>query len=208
MMGVSASPVRMQRMTLDDARSQREALGKAAKKKARKRRRLATEIGDVAAGDDDLGDEVVEQRRQARENKAGGKAGGFAWPYALDEPLDDDSGDEDEEEDGVADAFYAAAEAGAKAKKVAKARVPEEVTAWESNTEDNRAITYAMQKNKGLTPSRRKEMRNPRVRHRNKFVKATKRRKGAVVEMRTQEKQYTGEAFGIRTDITKSTKLK
>lgn len=37
-----------------------------------------------------------------------------------------------------------------------------------------------MAKNKGLTPHRKKELRNPRVKHRNKYRKATIRRKGAV----------------------------
>lgn len=43
-----------------------------------------------------------------------------------------------------------------------------------------RAITYQMAKNKGLTPYRKKEQRNPRVKHRNKYRKAKIRRKGAV----------------------------
>lgn len=43
-----------------------------------------------------------------------------------------------------------------------------------------RAITYQMAKNKGLTPQRKKEQRNPRVKHRNKYKKAIIRRKGAV----------------------------
>lgn len=43
-----------------------------------------------------------------------------------------------------------------------------------------RAITYKMAKNKGLTPHRKKELRNPRVKHKLKFRKALIRRKGAV----------------------------
>lgn len=43
-----------------------------------------------------------------------------------------------------------------------------------------RAITYEMAKNKGLTPHRKKEQRNPRVKHRMKYRKAVIRRKGAV----------------------------
>lgn len=37
-----------------------------------------------------------------------------------------------------------------------------------------------MAKNKGLTPHRKKELRNPRVKHKLKFRKALIRRKGAV----------------------------
>lgn len=43
-----------------------------------------------------------------------------------------------------------------------------------------RAITYEMSKNKGLTPHRKKEQRNPRVKHKLKYRKALIRRKGAV----------------------------
>lgn len=43
-----------------------------------------------------------------------------------------------------------------------------------------RAITYKMSKNKGLTPHRKKEQRNPRVKHKLKYRKALIRRKGAV----------------------------
>jgi U3 small nucleolar RNA-associated protein 3 len=45
---------------------------------------------------------------------------------------------------------------------------------------DKRGITYAIAKNKGLTPKRKREQRNPRVKHREKFRKATIRRKGQV----------------------------
>lgn len=45
---------------------------------------------------------------------------------------------------------------------------------------EKRAITYQIAKNKGLTPYRKKDQRNPRVKHRNKFRKAKIARKGAV----------------------------
>jgi len=46
-----------------------------------------------------------------------------------------------------------------------------------------RSITYQMAKNRGLTPYRKKELRNPRVKHRNKYRKAKIRRKGAVCKV-------------------------
>lgn len=52
----------------------------------------------------------------------------------------------------------------------------------DKTTIEKRAITYQIAKNKGLTPHRKKEQRNPRVKHRNKFRKAKIRRKGAVRE--------------------------
>lgn len=50
----------------------------------------------------------------------------------------------------------------------------------DNKEEGKRAITYEMAKNKGLTPYRKKEQRNPRVKYRNKYHKALIRRKGAV----------------------------
>ncbi|GLV39910.1 Something about silencing 10 [Carabus blaptoides fortunei] len=71
-----------------------------------------------------------------------------------------------------------------------------------------RAITYQMAKNKGLTPHRKKEQRNPRVKHRNKFRKAKIRRKGAVREVRTETSRYGGEISGIKASVSKSIKFK
>ncbi|XP_076239052.1 UTP3 small subunit processome component Sas10 isoform X2 [Calliopsis andreniformis] len=80
----------------------------------------------------------------------------------------------------------------------------------ESVTEDEgkRAITYEMAKNKGLTPHRKKEQRNPRVKHRNKYRKAKIRRKGAVREVRKEITRYAGEISGIKASVKKSIKLK
>jgi len=77
------------------------------------------------------------------------------------------------------------------AKSIAKANKTEHLLAEEDKndsvdeeiseeTGEKRAITYQMSKNKGLTPHRKKEQKNPRVKHRNKFRKANIRRKGMV----------------------------
>ncbi|XP_030568652.1 something about silencing protein 10 [Drosophila novamexicana] len=73
---------------------------------------------------------------------------------------------------------------------------------------ERRGITYQMAKNKGLTPHRKKELRNPRVKHRGKYRKALIRRKGAVRSVRTEVKRYGGEASGIKATVTKSVKFK
>ncbi|XP_065186647.1 something about silencing protein 10-like [Sycon ciliatum] len=70
-----------------------------------------------------------------------------------------------------------------------------------------RAITYEMAKNKGLTPHRKKEVRNPRVKMRKKFHKASIRRKGQVRPVKQQQGAYGGELTGIRRDVTKSVKF-
>ncbi|KAL7743775.1 hypothetical protein ACLKA6_016834 [Drosophila palustris] len=71
-----------------------------------------------------------------------------------------------------------------------------------------RGITYQMAKNKGLTPHRKKELRNPRVKHRGKYRKALIRRKGAVRSVRKETKRYGGEVSGIKATVTKSVKFK
>ncbi|EZA53302.1 hypothetical protein DMN91_004738 [Ooceraea biroi] len=78
----------------------------------------------------------------------------------------------------------------------------------DANEETKRAITYEMAKNRGLTPYRKKELRNPRVKHRNKYRKAKIRRKGAVREVRKELTRYAGEISGIKAGAKKGIKLK
>ncbi|CAH2096091.1 unnamed protein product [Euphydryas editha] len=73
---------------------------------------------------------------------------------------------------------------------------------------DKREITYQIAKNKGLTPYRKKEQRNPRVKHKLKYRKAKIRRKGAVREPRTEIFKYGGEPSGIKANVKKSIKIK
>lgn len=51
-----------------------------------------------------------------------------------------------------------------------------------ADTDGKRAITYQISRNKGLTPKRKKEQRNPRVKHRKKFRKAVIKRRSQVTE--------------------------
>ena len=71
-----------------------------------------------------------------------------------------------------------------------------------------RGINYQIAKNKGLTPHRSKEQRNPRVKHRMKFKKAQIRRKGAVRAPRKELQRYGGEMSGIKATVVRSVKLK
>ena len=71
-----------------------------------------------------------------------------------------------------------------------------------------RAINYQIAKNKGLTPHRPKEQRNPRVKHRMKYRQAKIRRKGAVREPRKENNRYAGETSGIKATVIRSVKLK
>lgn len=71
-----------------------------------------------------------------------------------------------------------------------------------------RQITRQIAKNKGLTATKRRELRNPRVKNRNKFTKAVKRRKGAVQPIRSKSELYGGEATGIKTHLKRSVRIK
>ncbi|XP_014675436.1 PREDICTED: something about silencing protein 10-like [Priapulus caudatus] len=71
-----------------------------------------------------------------------------------------------------------------------------------------RPINYQIMKNKGLTPKRKKEQRNPRVKHKEKYRKALVRRKGQVQMARTEMQKYGGEHTGIRAGLKKGIKLK
>ncbi|AGO11838.1 AaceriADR069Cp [[Ashbya] aceris (nom. inval.)] len=72
-----------------------------------------------------------------------------------------------------------------------------------------RAINYQILKNKGLTPKRKKDNRNSRVKKRKKFEKAQKKLKSVrAVYSGGQNGAYEGEQTGIRKNVTKSVKFR
>jgi U3 small nucleolar RNA-associated protein 3 len=70
--------------------------------------------------------------------------------------------------------------------------------------DSKREVGNKIMANRGLTPHRNKEHKNPRKRLRGKFEKAVVRRKGQVRPMREDGGGYGGEASGIKTTVTKS----
>jgi len=73
-----------------------------------------------------------------------------------------------------------------------------------------RPASYEMLKNRGLTPSRSKEQRNPRVKQRNRYERAVKKlssSRGGKLTTNTS-KPYVGESTGIKTNLTKSVRFK
>jgi U3 small nucleolar RNA-associated protein 3 len=70
-----------------------------------------------------------------------------------------------------------------------------------------RKISREILKNRGLTPHHRKDLKNPRKRQRERHAKAEKRRKGQVMEVKTNTGPYAGEASGIKERVSKSRKL-
>lgn len=74
---------------------------------------------------------------------------------------------------------------------------------------DKRAATWKILKNKGLTPKRKKENRNPRVKRRQKYETAVKRLKDyrRVAVDKSKVGSYKGETSGIKGNLSRSVKL-
>lgn len=72
-----------------------------------------------------------------------------------------------------------------------------------------RAIGYVIQKNKGLAPKRKKEVRNPRVKKRMKFEEKKKKLSSMKATYKGGEERggYGGEKTGIKSGLIKSIKL-
>ena len=69
-----------------------------------------------------------------------------------------------------------------------------------------RKISSVISKNKGIAVSKEKPI--GRVKHKNKFEKALKRRKGQVKKMREPQQRYTGESSGIKKTAKHSISLR
>lgn len=70
-----------------------------------------------------------------------------------------------------------------------------------------RPINMAIQKNRGLTPYKKKQYRNPRVKHKMKYNKSMSKRRRQVREAQSEMHRYSGEATGIKTSTVRSIKL-
>lgn len=90
------------------------------------------------------------------------------------------------------------------AKLASSAFLEEDVTVEDGH---KRLINYDILKNKGLTPARSKEQRNPRVKHRRKYEQSMKKLKSFKSVMKTQDKPYMGEQTGIKKNLARSVKF-
>jgi U3 small nucleolar RNA-associated protein 3 len=79
----------------------------------------------------------------------------------------------------------------------------------EIGPDGKRAITYAIEKNKGLAPRRKKEVRNPRVKKRLQYSQKLKKLSSIRQVYRGGEGRggYAGELTGIKTNVLKGVKL-
>lgn len=93
---------------------------------------------------------------------------------------------------------------------VAAAKRGERIVEQEVVGEDGkRKITYAIDKNKGLAPRRKKEVRNPRVKKRMQYADKQKKLKSMKPVYKGGEGKggYQGELSGIKTGLVKSVRL-
>lgn len=208
----------------------RTAAEKAARKKslkfytsqiAQKANRRA-DAGRDAGGDMDIPYRERLKDRQARLIREAERRGQKDSKFGAD--LDDNSddedasaaakairGDEDEYYDMVANqsrqkrddkaARYAAYAAASKADRV--------VENEEVGEDGKRKITYAIEKNKGLTPRRKKDVRNPRVKKRKQYDAKQKKLASMKPVWKGGEPKggYRAELSGINTGVIKSVKL-
>ncbi|KAF2208851.1 hypothetical protein CERZMDRAFT_101062 [Cercospora zeae-maydis SCOH1-5] len=212
----------------------REAADKAQKKKslrfytsqiAQKANKRGN-AGRTAGGDDDIPYRERLRDRQARLNAEAekrGKRGG-------DGPDADLGGDSDEDDHQRARDIRAAANdddeyydlvatktAKKKSDKAAFAEVQRQAALQGGavvqqeviGPDGKRKISYAIEKNKGLTPHRKKDVRNPRVKKRKKYDEKKKKLASIKPVYKGGEGRggYAGELTGIKGSLVKSTKL-
>ncbi|KAL2629616.1 hypothetical protein R1flu_014302 [Riccia fluitans] len=157
----------------------------------------------VLSGDADLPvrEELGERRRKLEMSK----------PSKFDDSEDGGSDDNQQDFEPEEDEFYMEAKQMKEAKKAAKlAKYSRETSApsVEEDADGKRNITNMMEKNRGLTPHRKKLTKNPRKKYKLKHEKAVIRRKGQVRDIKSAGGSYGGEATGIRTGISRSIRIK
>jgi len=182
--------------------------------KANKRGHASREAG----GDDDLPYKERQRDRHERLLKEA-EARGRAKPDEADDFGEDAYEDIPGQLDQNDEYYNSLLNAKSKKKADKEARVEayqraaaEGATVYEEETvgaDGKRAITYAIAKNKGLMPRRKKEVRNPRVKKRKKFDEKMKKLGSVRQVYKGGEGRggYGGELTGIKTNVVKSIKL-
>lgn len=175
----------------------------------RKLSQLITEAGRNAkkpkliSGDDNLPErEDLGDRRKRHEMLKSG------MPPSPDDRSEEEMEDNPEESE---DEFYREVKQKRDANLAAKAEIYSRkptIPDREEEIDGKRHITYQMEKNKGLTPHRKKLTKIPRKRYKMKHEKAVKRRKGQVRDVKASQGPYGGESTGIRTAISRSIRFK
>ncbi|KPI35958.1 uncharacterized protein AB675_10418 [Cyphellophora attinorum] len=206
-----------------------EAAAKASKKKSLRfyTSQIAQKAGKrafasrQAGGDDDLPykERIRDRQERLKREVEQDRAEQAAMSDGGASDADYDENDLASKMNNDANEYYNALTSAASAKKTDKlaradahalaaqqgAQVYEEETV---GPDGKRKITYAIEKNKGLQPRRKKEVRNPRVKKKKKFEEKKKK----LASMRPVYKgglkgAYSGEGSGIKMNVVKSVKL-
>lgn len=159
---------------------------------AEKRGRQGLDIGEELGGDSD-----EEDRRVRKELRSGGNESGTDEDEYYDMVAARSKQHKDEKK-ARADAYAAAAREGG------HVEIQEEI-----RPDGKRAITYQIEKNKGLTPKRNKDVRNPRVKKRKKYEEK-KKKLGSIRQVYKGGEArggYGGELTGIKKNLVKSVKF-
>ncbi|KAI9845318.1 MAG: hypothetical protein M1837_004940 [Sclerophora amabilis] len=184
------------------------------------------QAGKDAGGDVDVPHRERFKDRQARLNASAEKRGkGDAVASRRDSSIHDLGGDSDSgsangvQADGDADAvayYNTIASKPNRAQKRASLNQPPGNISFDANNpnlaqvDGKRGLSYAIATNKGLTPKRKKEVRNPRVKKRVKFAQKQKKL-GSVRQVYRGEGEgkggYGGEKTGIKSGLVRSRKL-
>ena len=148
-------------------------------------------LGNLAHDDDDDDDADNERARKAPRALSVSRAAGAAA-----------------EDDDVNDDLYMEMRDGQSRKRALKKAsyaFPQRFTPAEApSVAGARSATRAMIKNRGLTPHRPKDAKNPRKHIRDKYEAKVKARKGQVRDMRAEGDAYQGEKSGVRSNLVRS----
>lgn len=208
----------------------RTAADKAAKKKSLRfytsqivqKASKRADAGRDAGGDTDIPYRERLKDRVARLNAEAEARGKKSSKNGTDLGGDDaSSGDEAvaKQVRGEEDEYYDMVAHKTKAKKddktarkeaLAAAKITDRVVEVSTIGEDGkRKINYQIEKNKGLAPKRKKDVRNPRVKKRKKYEEKQKKLKSMKATYQGGEGRggYQGETTGIKTGLIKSVKL-
>ncbi|XWS58736.1 hypothetical protein CRYUN_Cryun08bG0059800 [Craigia yunnanensis] len=173
----------------------------------------------VVSGDDDLPkrDDIGERRRKHELRVLAGAAvkseddhGGEYDTFEDDGGISvEETGDTEDTEDSE-DEFYKQVKQQRAAKLAAKAEIYTRTSAPPSLPETidgKRQINHQIEKNRGLTRQRNKNIKNPRKKYRLQSKKREKQRKGQVRDIRKPAGQYGGETSGINVGISRSVRF-
>ncbi|CAA7050503.1 unnamed protein product [Microthlaspi erraticum] len=166
----------------------------------------------TVSGDDDVPqrDDIGERRRKFElrvlagagvKSEEGGK--NESGVFASDEDIaNDDDNDMDDDNDGEPeDELYKQVKRKREAKRAAKAGIyswePAAMPSEPETVDGKRLISKQILSNRGMTPVRNKDKKNPRKNNRKKYEKKKKAREGQVRSVRKPTGPYGGEATGV-----------